>query len=201
MLGIVFTTSRAASIFAAQYMDGSPPTIEKGTPRTVDDVTIAVTGPGKINATLATERLLRTHNLDTLVHAGTCVSLSETLGPDTVLGASFVLEGDRVELDDPTYPRMPLNCPLEGSQEGTLVTQDHTTDDEEQSYWERLADARDHTGYPVAFVAAQHGTTCHIVKAVSETAGESSNGERDVRAAEEEVTAVLKQFLEHDENA
>jgi len=162
-------------------------------------VTIAVTGPGKINATLATERLLRTHDLDTLVHAGTCVSLSETLDPGTVLGASFVLEGDRVELDNPTYPRMPLSCPLEVSHEGTLVTQDHTSDDEGRSYWERLADARDHTGYPVAFVAAQHGTTCHIVKAVSETAGESSTGEREVQAAQEKGIAVLQQFLENDE--
>lgn len=201
MLGIVFTTSHEASTFAAEYTDGPPPTIEKGTPLTVGDMTIAVTGAGKINATLATERLLRTHDLDTLIHAGTCVSLSETLDPGTVFGASFVLEGDRVELDDPTYPRMPLDCPLEDLQEGTLVTQDHISDDDEESYWERLADARDHTGYPVAFVAAQHGTTCHIVKAVSGTAGESPDGERDVRTAEEKVTAVLQQFLEHDEDA
>jgi len=35
MLGIVFTTSHEASTFAAEYTDGPPPTIEKGTPLTV----------------------------------------------------------------------------------------------------------------------------------------------------------------------
>jgi nucleoside phosphorylase len=194
MLGIVFTTRREASTFVATYTDGPVPTIEEGTPISVGDITVAVTGAGKINATLATERLLRTHDLTSLLHAGTCVSLSEELDSGTVLGASFVLEGDRVELENPTYPRMPLSCPLEVSQEGTLVTQDHTADGKEKSYWERLADARDHTGYAVAYVAAQHGTTCHIVKAVSGSAGDSPDHE-DVCAAEEEVAAVLQQFL------
>jgi nucleoside phosphorylase len=197
MLGIVFTTPREASTFVTTYTDGPAPTIEEGTPVSVNDVTVAATGPGKINATLATERLLRTHDLHTLIHAGTCVSLSDDLDPDTVFSASFVLEGDRVELEDPTYPRMPLTCPLEDAQEGTLVTQDHTGDGEEQSYWERLADARDHTAYPVAYVAAQHGTTCHIVKAVSGAAGDPPDDE-DVRTAEGEVIAVLQQFLTDD---
>jgi hypothetical protein len=85
-----------------------------------------------------------------------------------VLGASFVLEGDRVELDAPTYPRMPLECPFEVDAEGTLVSQDHPGGEgDERSYWERLADARDETGYPVAYVAAQHGTPCHVVKVVA----------------------------------
>jgi nucleoside phosphorylase len=199
MLGIVFTTPRDASTFITSHTDGPVPAIEEGTPVSVNDLTVAVTGTGKINATLATERLLRTHDLDTLIHAGTCVSLSDQLSPGTVFGASFVLEGDRVELDDPTYPRMPLTCPLDVPQDGTLVTQDHTPDDEEQSYWERLADARDHTGYAVAYVAAQHGTTCHIVKAVSHSADAPSDKESDTHGAEEAITAVLQQFLANDE--
>lgn len=195
MVGIVFTTPREASTFVTHYTDGPAPTVEPGTPISVANLTVAVTGTGKINATLATERLLRTHDLDRLVHAGTCVRLSDDLAPNTVFGASFVLEGDRVELDDPTYPRMPLDCPLEVDQEGTLTTQDHTADDaDEQSYWERLADARDHTGYAVAYVAAQRGTACHIVKGVTESADDDSDA--DVHAAEEEIVGVLQQFLE-----
>lgn len=198
MLGIVFTTSREATTFLTQYTDGTPPTIEEGTPVSVGGMTVAVIGTGKINATLTTERLLCAHDLDTLLHAGTCVSLSEELDSGKVLGASFVIEGDRVELEDPTYPRMPLTCPLQGTQEGTLVTQDHTPDDEEQSYWERLADARDHTGYAVAYVAAQHGTTCHIVKGVSGRSDDPDQ-ETDVHTAEENVSTVLGQYLSNDE--
>jgi nucleoside phosphorylase len=199
MLGIVFTTPREASTFVAHYTDGPAPTVERGTPISVADLTVAVTGVGKINATLATERLLRTHTLDTLIHAGTCVSLNPDLAPETVFGASFVLEGDRVELDDPTYPRMPLDCPLDVAQDGTLVTQDHPSDAEEQSYWERLADARDHTGYAVAYVAAQHGTTCHIVKAVTGSAEGTPETDPDVRTAEENVIAALQQFLQNED--
>jgi hypothetical protein len=95
------------------------------------------------------------------------MALDEELAVGTVVGASFVLEGDRVELDAPTYPRMPLECPYETDAEGTLVSQDHTPDREDGlSYWARLADVRDSTGYAVAYVAAQHGIPCHIAKAV-----------------------------------
>jgi nucleoside phosphorylase len=143
----------------------------------MNEFLVAATGLGKVKATLATERLLQAHDLRALVHVGTCVGLDEQCSVGTVVGASFVLEGDRVELEAPTYPRMPLECPFDVDVEGTLVSQDHTSSDEdERTYWERLADVRDNTGYPVAFVAAQHGTPCHVVKAVSSHV-DDSNGE------------------------
>lgn len=167
MLGLVFTTTDEAVSFVGSHTDSRPNRLDEATPLQLDDLLIAVTERGKINATLATERLLRDHDLDAVLHVGTCTTLDEDLSPATVVGASFVLEGDRVELDAPTYPRMPLECPFDVDTEGTLVSQDHVSDDSEgQSYWERIADVRDETGYAVAYVAAQHGTPCHVVKAV-----------------------------------
>lgn len=169
MLGLLFTTPDEASVLTELYPDARLDDLDTETPIQVDNLLVAATGHGKINATLTTERLLRSHDLEALVHTGTCVGLDEQLSAGTVVGVSFVLEGDRVELEAPTYPRMPLECPFDVDAEGTLVSQDHTSNDEdERTYWERLADVRDSTGYPVAYVAAQHGTPCHIVKAVTD---------------------------------
>ncbi len=169
MLGLLFTTPDEASVLTELYPNARLDDLDTETPIQVDDFLVAATGHGKINATLATERLLRAHDLQTLVHTGTCVGLDEQLSVGTVVGASFVLEGDRMELEAPTYPRMPLDCPFDVDADGTLVSQDHTsTDEDERTYWERLADVRDSTGYPVAYVAAQHGTPCHVVKAVAD---------------------------------
>lgn len=168
MIGLLFTTPDEASALSELYPDARLDDLDTETPIQVDDFLVAATGHGKIKATLATERLLRAHDLQALLHTGTCVGLDEQLSGGTVVGVSFVLEGDRVELETPIYPRMPLECPFDVDAEGTLVSQDHTTNDEdERTYWERLADVRDSTGYPVAYVAAQHGTPCYVVKAVT----------------------------------
>jgi len=191
MLGLVFTTTDEAVSFVGPYTDSRPDRLDEQTPLRIDDLLITATGQGKIKATLATERLLRDHNLDAVLHVGTCTALDEDLSPGTVVGASFVLEGDRVELDAPTYPRMPLECPFDVDTEGTLVSQDHVTNDsEEQSYWERIADVRDETGYAVAYVSAQYGTPCHIVKTVRDQ--EESNAQD----TDEDALHAIASFLE-----
>jgi nucleoside phosphorylase len=193
MIGLLFTTPDDAAPFLDQYTDARPDALGEDTPLQMDDVLVATTGVGKIKATLATERLLRTHDIDPLLHAGTCTALDDALSVGTVFGASFVLEGDRVELEAPVYPRMPLTCPVADATEGTLVSQDHTSEGEEESYWERLADARDSTGYPVAYVAAQHGTACHVVKGVSAADdGPAPEARRQARTA---VAAAVQQVL------
>lgn len=192
MLGLLFTTTKEAGSFVGPYTDRRPDSLDEETPIQTDDLLIAVTGQGKIKATLATERLLRTHDVDVVLHAGTCTALTDDVSPATVVGATFVLEGDRVELDAPTYPRMPLECPYDVEVEGTLVSQDHVTgDSEERSYWERIADVRDETGYAVAYVAAQHGTPCHIVKAVR-----GREDQTNTPTADEEALRALGSFLE-----
>ncbi|MFB6274258.1 MAG: 5'-methylthioadenosine nucleosidase [Salinibacter sp.] len=170
MLGLVFATPDEAAPFVERITGGErPDNLEEGCHVEAHDVVVTVTGPGKIKAAIGVERFLRQHDVDTLVHAGGATALTDDLELGTLVGATFVLEGDRVALDTPTYPRMPLDPLPDLSTEGALVSQDHTNDgdSEERSYWERIADLRDDTGYPVAYVAAQHGTTCHIVKGVT----------------------------------
>jgi nucleoside phosphorylase len=167
MLGLLFSTPNDAVAFVNQCAGARLQAPNIGEYAQVNDILVGVTGVGKIQATLQAERMLQNHNLDALFHAGLCTPVADDLPGGELFGVSFVLEGDRVELDAPTYPRMPLECPLDTDHEGTLVSQDHTSDDDERSYWERLADVRDSTGYPVAYVAAQHGTPCHIIKAIA----------------------------------
>jgi len=195
MLGLLFTTPDDASILTELYPDARLDDLDEETPIQVENLLVAATGVGKIKATLAAERLFRAHDLEALLHTGTCVGLDEEVSTGTVVGASFVLEGDRVELDTPTYPRMPLECPFDVDTSGTLVSQDHTPDDEERTYWERLADVRDSTSYPVAYVAAQHGIPCHVVKAVATHVDDSEAGHR--KQALQALAAFLKRATDH----
>lgn len=195
MLGIAFATVEEAAPFVEQYANGRPEELEEGRHLRTGDVLVTVSGEGKIKATLNTERLLREYDLDVLLHVGGCTALTDELQRGALVGATFVLEGDRVDLDTPTYPRMPLQCPFEDVVEGTLVTQDHPRDDaDEQSYWERLADVRDTTGYAVAYVAAQHGTPCHVVKVVTREADDSDD--EDARAMYEALASFLQNYLQ-----
>lgn len=196
MLGIVFTTTDGAFSFLQQHTEGRFEGLEEGSPVQLEDLIVMVTGPGKIKATLATERLLRTGNVDQLLHTGTCTALDDEISVGAVVGVSFVLEGDRVELDAPTYPRMPLDCPNHVEYDGTLVSQDHTpAADDDLNYWARLADIRDSTGYAVAYVAAQHGIPCRIAKGVSMHRGDETESPD---AAHDAVTEYLQHLLESD---
>ncbi len=199
MIGLLFTTIEEATRFVREYTDGRIEALDEDAPIQTDNLVVAVTGPGKIKATLATERVLQAHDLDMLLHTGTCTAVSEELSLGAVVQASFVLEGDRVELDTPTYPRMPLECPFDLPAEGPLVSQDHTSDDPEaQSYWERIADVRDDTAYAVAYVAAQHGTPCHIAKAVDTLLDEDEQtaSSKDKSAVSQAITSFLQRVLE-----
>jgi len=196
MIGLVFSTPDEAEPFVEMVAGGRADGLEEGQVLETGEILVTVTGPGKIKATLATEQFLQRHDPDTVIHAGAAAALTNDLSPGTLAAATFVLEGDRVALDTPTYPRMPLEPPFTLSTEGTLVTQDHTNDDsEEQSYWERIADMRDNTGYAVAYVAAQHGTTCHVLKGIMGPVG--STPDPDVRRETyETVATALETHLE-----
>lgn len=199
MLGIVFTTTNEAAPYVNDHTSGRMDGLEEGRPATIGGHRVVVTGKGKINATLATERLLRQQDLEGIVHTGSATALDDELTPDTLVGVAFVVEGDRIDLEAPTYPRMPLECPVDLPVEGTLVSQDHTPGPEaDWSYWERLGDVRDSTGYAIAYVAAQHGTPCYIAKLVTHQRGEDvdeasvlqSKGADDLASFPQRVAAV-----------
>ena len=168
MTGIVFATEEEAQPFLQRYKRGRFDGLSEGETTHDDDFLVSLTGTGKIKATLRTERLLGRHRLERLLHVGTCTALKESYEPGTLVAAAQVFEGDRIELAAPTYPRMPLDVPFEDLQTGILVTQDHVvTGQSEHSYWQRIADISDMTGYAVAYVSATHGIPCQIVKVVT----------------------------------
>jgi nucleoside phosphorylase len=101
--------------------------------------------------------------------------LDDAIEVGSLVAAQAVLEGDRIALSAPSYPQMPLDPP-DALPTGRLVTHDHAISPEnEEGYWQRLADVSDTTGYAVAYVAAQHGIPCQVVKAITGHLG----GEQD----------------------
>jgi nucleoside phosphorylase len=198
MIGIVFTTTEEAGPFVDRYGDGRFSDLDEDAPLHDDEVLVSVSGTGKIRSTLHAERLCRNYDLASLVHVGTCTALNEELEPRMLVGVSFVLEGDRIELAAPSYPRMPLDVPFDTDAEGTLVTQDHVVEDaDERSYWQRIADVNDTTGYALAYVSAQHGVPCHIAKVVTGHAGEDNDSFREDRDyALTAIADVLTDYVE-----
>lgn len=168
MIAIVFATHQEARPFLKKYQRGRFEGLNEGETVRDDHILVSVTGVGKIKAALRTERLLRSEKVTRLIHPGTCTSLNKDFPLGSLVGASQVFEGDRIELSAPTYPRMPLELASDKIKAGTLVTQDHTPSEAtEQSYWQRIADMSDMTGYAVAYVTATYGISCHIIKVVT----------------------------------
>lgn len=183
MTGILFSTAQEAGPFLERYERGRFDGLTEGD--TVEDgkVLVSLTGIGKIKATLRTERLLQKHRPKQLIQAGICTALNDGFELGQCIAIHQVFEGDRIEMAAPTYPRMPLETPFEDLPTATLVTQDHTPrSDNEQGYWQRIADLSDMVGYPVAFVSATHGIPCHIVKVVAGYTGKQDPQLRRTRA-------------------
>lgn len=193
MIGLVFSTLEEATPFLEQYQRGRFDGLTEGDAAHDDDLLVALTGTGKIKATLRTERLLHRHRPGRLLHVGTCTALTDTLAVGSLVGAAQVFEGDRIELAAPTYPRMPLEVPFDDLPTGTLVTQDHTVQGQtELTYWQRIADMTDMAGYPIAYVAATHGIPCHIVKVVT---GHIQQPDQHLRKTLAAAHATMATFL------
>lgn len=193
MTGIVFATEEEAAPFLAQYKRGIFDDLVEGETSFDDNLVVSITGLGKIKSTLRTERFLRSHGPGRLLHVGTCTALKDELEVGQLVAADQVFEGDRIELEAPSYPRMPLEVPFDGLATGILVTQDHVAKDKsEKSYWQRIADMSDMTGYAVAYVAATYGIPCHIVKVVT---GYISDESRDFRKTLTSACETMGDFL------
>ncbi len=197
MIGIVFTTEEEAKPFLLAYERGRFDGLVEGEAYHDDDILVSLIGTGKIKATLRTERLLNTYSLDRLLHVGTCTALSTDMKVGTIIAANQVFEGDRIELSAPSYPRMPLEQPETAAGRVTLVTQDHVIEeDSELSYWQRIADVVDMTGYAVAYVAATHGVPCNIVKVVTAHATrDSKNLQKTLAKAYESLAKFLAEEI------
>lgn len=193
MTGIVFSSVEEAQPFLSTYERGRFDGLGEGESFHDDHFLVSILGIGKIKAALRTERLLRSYDVTSLVHAGTCTALGETLDIGDLVSVAQVFEGDRIELSAPTYPRMPLSVPFEELKQVTLVTQDHTVQGAtELSYWQRIADISDMSGYAVAYVAATHGKLCQMVKIVTGHMGlEDTNLRKTLASGHKSLAAFL----------
>lgn len=192
MTGIVYATAGDADPFLQRYAQGRLAGIQEGERTQHDDVLVTITGVGKVKAALYTERLLHAFEVDRVLHVGMCTGLSNAFEVGALVTAASVLEGDRVSLSAPSYPRMPLTT-VDDLPTGTLVTHDHTISQEaEDGYWQRLADFSDTTGYAVAYVAAQYGIPCRIIKAVT---GRLDQEQDDFQATLNAARKRLADFL------
>ena len=198
MIGIVFSSTEEAQPFLAKYERGRFDGLSEGESFHDDHVLVSILGIGKIKGALRTERLLRSHKLSKLVHAGTCTALSDELKTGELVSVGQVFEGDRIELSAPTYPRMPLTVPFAELKSVTLVTQDHTVQGAtELSYWQRIADISDMSGYAVAYVSATHGMPCRMAKVVSGHMGiEDKNFRKALSAAHETLAEYLNKHID-----
>ncbi len=197
MIALVFSSQDEAAPFLQNYERGRFEDLAPGDALYDSRVLVSITGSGLIKTTLNTERLLRhfsgTLPLARVVHAGTCTALTPDLETGAVVGVAQVLEGDRIEMAAPRYPRMPLDTPFGALPTITLVTQNHLPDeDSNRAYWSRLAQASDTAGYAVAFVTATYGLPCHLLKAV---AGHFDKSEADVRQARARAYQALATTL------
>lgn len=196
MTGLVFTSTDDATPFLERYARGRLTGIDEGEVIEHGPLCLTVTGIGKVKATLHTERLLQRHPIDRVLHVGMSTGLSDAVDAGTLMAARAVLEGDRVALSAPSYPQMPLPT-LDGLATGMLVTHDHAVQDDDEGYWQRLADMSDTTGYAVAYVAAQHGIPCYIVKAVTGHLDASpKNFQQTLLAAREALADFILQAID-----
>lgn len=198
MTGLIFSSVTEIQPFLQRYRRGRFESLTEGEWRGDNDVVVCITGMGKIKSTLCVERMLKQESVDRLLHLGTCTALKDSFQVGQAVTASHVMEGDRIELAAPAYPRMPLAVAFDDLEEAILVTQEHTIrGDEEQSYWQRIADISDMSGYAVAYVAATNGVACHIVKVVSGTMdGEAEDFQKDLRTARAGVADVALRAIE-----
>jgi len=192
MIGLVYTASADAAPFFKRFATGRLTGVEEGETARYGEVLVTVTGTGKVKATLYTERLLQQFNVEQVLHVGMGTGLDEAIEIGSLVAASAVLEGDRIALSAPSYPQMPLSTP-DALPTGRLVTHDHAISPEtDEGYWQRLADMSDTTGYPVAYVAAQHGVPCQVVKAIT---GRLGHEQDDFQATLEAARHALTDFV------
>lgn len=197
MTGLVYAAAGDASPFLARFAQGRWADLEEGDVAHRGRLLVMITGTGKVKATLHTERLLHQYDVERLLHVGMSTGLTDQVEIGALVTASAVLEGDRIALSAPSYPQMPLS-PHDELPTGRLVTHDHEiAPDADEGYWQRLADMSDTTGYAVAYVAAQHGVPCQIVKAITGRLGhEQGDFQETLLTARATLTDFIFQAVE-----
>ncbi|MBN8587913.1 MAG: hypothetical protein J0L94_06275 [Rhodothermia bacterium] len=173
MTAIFFSTQQEAHFFLKAYHAGRFDGLEEGQFDQDNTIAIAITGVGKIKATLRSEQFIKSIKPSKVLHIGTATKYNAQFNDGEFIACTQVFEGDRIEFTMPIYPRLTIETPFKNLREGILVTQEHVSKDpKDRVYWQKIADLSDMEAYAMVFVAASNGVPCSVVKAAI---GESKN--------------------------
>ncbi|MBL7980030.1 MAG: hypothetical protein JNN12_16955 [Bacteroidetes Order II. Incertae sedis bacterium] len=173
MTAIIFSTQQEAQYFLKQYHAGRFDGLTEGQYDQDNNLIVAITGVGKIKATLRSEQIIKSTKPSKVLHIGTATKYNPQFENNEFIACTQVFEGDRSEFTMPIYPRLSLETPFKHLKEGILVTQEHVSKDpKDRVYWQKIADLSDMESYAIVFVAASNGVPCYVTKVAI---GESKN--------------------------
>ena len=199
MIGILFATSFEAKPFlirtkARQISERPFPVYSSNLPTDKTGCVTVISGIGKVVAALATQALICEHKVDVVVNAGICGALAEDFEPGTVFRVIRTWEGDRGELGATTSPLIcsyDLWLDLKGAR---LITNDTPVfDSKKKRLLAQSGDLVDMEGAAVVKTAMMYGTTCHLLKGVTDSA--DAEGQKTLRKNCKKVSERLAYVL------
>lgn len=203
MVGIVYATQREAQPFllnsSAVVVPTHPLTLFKTTVLNRPECIVAISGMGKVAATMAAVHLVLAHRARLLVNVGLCgrLVMDDGWAVGDLLRISSTVEGDCDRFGHPAYC---VSCPSEWFSQlkaARLVTCDRPVFDPARRI--RLAamgEVSDMEGAAVARVADLYGIPWAMVKGISDLADET--GRQDVAANIDRVSGYIADVLIHE---
>jgi adenosylhomocysteine nucleosidase len=133
-----------------------------------DDMTLVISGVGKMNATMATTFMLTTFSPEKILNLGAAGSLGdEEIG--VVFQVESIVEADRPLRHRNNKPRMYTPQTVDGFTNAVLATRDiPVLDPDERKEVALLADLIDMEGCAVAHVCKRFNTPCYLFKFVTD---------------------------------
>ncbi len=200
MIGIVYATRREADPFlvltAAKPLARQPVELFQTTADNRSAAIVAVSGMGKVAATLAAAHLVAAHHVSLLVNAGLggCLNRSQNWPVGHLLRIRSAVEGDCDRLGEPEIPT-PCNSRWFSHLEAArLVTCDRPVfQDSRRKELTALGDLADMEGAAVARVALSYAISCAMIKGISDGADE--DGRRDIQTHIDRISRDIAEAL------
>lgn len=203
MVGIVYATQREAQPFlsriSAESLSNQPLVLYQTTVERHPKCIVAISGMGKVAATMAAAHLVLVHRVVMLVNAGLCgrLAMVDDLAVGDLLRISSAVEGDGDCFDQPEP------CAIGDSQwfgqlkAARLVTCDRPVfDAARRVQLAAMGDVADMEGAAVTRVAGLYSIPWAMVKGISDLADES--GRQDVAANIDRVSGRIATVLAHE---
>ena len=199
MIGIIFATKMEAEPFFAKtdskQISGHPfPLFKVSLPGHTTPCFLVICGMGKIMAALATQLLIREHQVAMVVNAGICGALTEEIETGSVFR---IIETWEADADKTAGKVLQAASPekawgrLKGAR---LATNDSPLFDiERRKRLARHAELVDMEGAAVARTAAMYGVPCSLIKGVTDFADQDSREvlHRNLKEVSQKIASIL----------